>query len=121
MPCSLSACNPSTSNARSSSPYVPTPNGKKQHTSQNGSNSSFRRAFTAAVSDLREDEGEIDGVSDPLTEFKKQSTALTTAYATSDLRWVFKGTWSHALNGDGNGQNFPTTDIFTVGVSYAFY
>ena len=77
--------------------------------------------FTAAVSDLREDEGEIDGVSDPLTEFKKQSTALTTAYATSDLRWVFKGTWSHALNGDGNGQNFPTTDIFTVGASYAFY
>jgi len=77
--------------------------------------------FTAALSDLREDEGEIDGVSDPLTEFKKQSTALTTAYATSDLRWVFKGTWSHALRDDGKGQNFPTTDIFTLGVSYAFY
>lgn len=77
--------------------------------------------FTAALADLREDEGKIDGSTDPLTEFKKQSTAFTTAYATSDLRWVFKGTWSHALRQDGRGKNFPTTDIFTLGVSHAFY
>ncbi|UZE96342.1 hypothetical protein [Alkalimarinus alittae] len=77
--------------------------------------------FTAALADLREGEGEIDGVSDPLTEFEKQSVALTTAYASSDLRWVFKGTFSHALRQDGRGENFPTTDILTLGVSYAFY
>jgi len=77
--------------------------------------------FTAALADLREGEGEIDGVSDPLTEFKKQSVAFTTAYATSDLRWVFKGTLSHALKEDDRGRNFPTTDILTLGVSYAFY
>ena len=77
--------------------------------------------FTAALADLREGEGEIDGKSDPLTKFKKQSAALTAAYATSDLRWVLKSTYSHAFKEDDRGRNFPTTDILTVGVSYAFY
>lgn len=77
--------------------------------------------FTAAIADLKEGAGEIDGVSDPLTELEKQSVAFTTAYASSDLRWVFKGTLSHALRQDDRGKNFPTTDILTLGVSYAFY
>lgn len=76
--------------------------------------------FTAAISDLREDEGKIDNVTDPLTEMKKQSSSLTAAYASPDLRYVYKLTWSHAFMDDDRGQNFSATDIYTLGFSYAF-
>jgi hypothetical protein len=75
---------------------------------------------TAALSDLREDKGRIDNISDPLTEMKKQSSALTTSYASADLKYVYKLTWSHAFMDDDRGKNFTATDIYTLGFSYAF-
>ncbi len=77
--------------------------------------------YTLAWSDLQEDEGRLDGRPDPATGFRKRSIAATVAFSTFDKKWVIKFTWSHALRGDGWGENFPTTDIYTVGVSHAYH
>ena len=74
--------------------------------------------YTLAVSDLNEDEATINGGIDETSGLKKRSAALTAAYSTMDRDWVFKATWSHALDRDGWGENFPTTDVLTLGVSH---
>jgi outer membrane cobalamin receptor len=76
--------------------------------------------FTAAYSDLSEADGEINGRTDPTTGFRKRSVAGILAFATMDRNWVYKLVWSHALQGDDWGRNFPTTDIMTMGMSYVF-
>ncbi|MCF6235184.1 MAG: hypothetical protein L3J70_02210 [Gammaproteobacteria bacterium] len=73
--------------------------------------------YTMALSHLQEDEAEIDGYNDSISAFDKRSVALTAAYATMNRDWVFKVTWSHAIDRDGWGENFPTTDVLTLGVS----
>ena len=76
--------------------------------------------FTLAYSDLREAKGAIDGRSDPSSEMEKRSLAGTLAFSTMDRDWVVKLTWSHALDGDGWGKNFPVTDTLTLGVNHVF-
>lgn len=76
--------------------------------------------FTLAYADLWEDEGEIDGRTDPTTGLRKRSLAGTVAYATLDRDWVVKLSLGHALRQDGRGENFPTTDILTLGISHVF-
>ena len=76
--------------------------------------------LTAAYSDLQEDHGEIDGRTDPTTGFRKRSVAGILAFATMDRDWIFKLVWSHAIQQDGWGENFPTTDIMTLGMSHVF-
>jgi hypothetical protein len=76
--------------------------------------------FTAAYTDLWEDEGTINGQTDPTTGLRKRSVAGTIAFATMDRDWVVKGVWSHAVRKDGWGKNFPTTDIYTLEVSRVF-
>ncbi len=76
--------------------------------------------LTTAISDLHEDAGKIDHDIDPQSAMKKQSAALTSSYATADLRYIYKATWSHAFQDDDRGKNFTVTDIFTLGLSYAF-
>ncbi len=74
--------------------------------------------YTFALSHLQEDESKINGYTDSTSGFEKRSLALTTAYATMDRKWVFKATWSHAIDRDGWGENFPTTNVITLGVSH---
>lgn len=74
--------------------------------------------YTFAYSYLKEDKGKINGHDDPTSGFTKQSIAGTIAFATMDRDWVVKATWSHALKDDNWGKNFPTTDIFSLGVSH---
>ncbi len=76
--------------------------------------------YTASFSDLRENEGKIDSHRDPASGFRKRSIAATVAFATLDRDWVIKFSWSHALRGDGWGENFPVTDVYTVGVSHVY-
>ncbi len=76
--------------------------------------------YTLAYSDLRENEGKVDGQRDPATGFRKRSFAATVAFATFDRNWVIKFTWNHAPRGDDWGENFPTTDIYTLGVSHVY-
>ncbi len=74
--------------------------------------------YTFAFSHLQEDEAEINGRTDPTSGFVKRSFALTAAYATMDRDWVFKATWNHTIERDGWGENFPTTDVLTLGVTH---
>lgn len=73
--------------------------------------------YTLAYTDLKEDVGEINGQIDNLTGFEKISSAFTVAYSTFDKSWIYKATYSEAQ--DGN--NFPVTDILTLGVSHVFF
>ena len=74
--------------------------------------------YTLAFSHLQEDEGKINGNTSSISRFKKRSFALTAAYATMNRDWVFKASWNHAIDRRGWGENFPTTDVITLGVTY---
>ncbi len=76
--------------------------------------------FTLAYSQLEEGKGAIDGRSDTTSEMEKNSIAGTLAFSTMDRDWVVKGTWSHAMDQDGWGKNFPVTDVYSLGVSHVF-
>lgn len=75
---------------------------------------------TASYSYLHEDEGTINGHSDSSSKFRKQSVGGTLAYSSTDHDWSMRIGWNHAIQADGWGANFPTTDIYTVGVRYVF-
>ncbi|MFC1748380.1 hypothetical protein ACFL2V_06190 [Pseudomonadota bacterium] len=74
--------------------------------------------YSVAYSDLREDEATINGSTDLTSGMEKRSWAATAAFATMDRDWVFKATWSPARQSDGRGENFPVTDIITLGVTH---
>ncbi len=74
--------------------------------------------YTLAYSHLEEEAGEINGRPDLTSQMEKNSHALTIAHASMNRDWVFKFTWSHAEAKDGWGQNFPVTDVYTIGVSH---
>lgn len=75
--------------------------------------------LTASLNDLREEDGEINGKADAsVASFKKQSIGFAVAYARPDLDWIYKLSLNHSLHGNGRGENFPTTDIISLGFSY---
>jgi len=76
--------------------------------------------FSLSYSYLNEDPGSIDGRTDLTTEMEKNSIGAIVAYSTMNRDWVYKFTFIHATPDDGQGQNFPVTDIYTLGVSYVF-
>jgi len=76
--------------------------------------------FTAALSKLSEGKAKTANHEEAESQFEKQSSALSMAYATPDLRYIYKASWSHAFASDNRGMNFSVTDIITLGVSYAF-
>jgi len=75
---------------------------------------------TLSYAYLHEDDTEYNGVRDNNSGFSKQSLGCTVTYANSDSDWSIRGGWNHAVRSDGWGSNFPTTDIFTLGVRYVF-
>ena len=77
-------------------------------------------SYSIAYADLYEGKGEINGSTDPLTGLAKRSVSFTMAYATFENDWIVKGSWSHSFQQDDWGENFPATDIFSMGVSYVF-
>jgi hypothetical protein len=76
--------------------------------------------YTASFAYLNEAEGTVNGDRDTTSGFRKESVAGTIAYSSMDRDWIYKFTWSHAVREDGWGMNFPTTDIYTIGVSHGF-
>ncbi len=74
--------------------------------------------YTSSYSYLQEDEGEINGVTDLTSGLEKRAYAASIAYATMDSDWVFKASWSPAKNRSGWGENFPVTEVVTLGVSH---
>lgn len=71
-------------------------------------------SYTLAYSDLHEDQGTIDGTSDPTTGLNKQSFTFTAAYATMEKDWIVKASVNHSIRENNWGRNFPATDIFTI-------
>lgn len=69
---------------------------------------------------LHEHAATIDREHDPFSPFAKESLGAGLTYGSTDHDWSGRLAWSHALRGDDRGKNFPTTDIYTVGVRYAF-
>jgi hypothetical protein len=76
--------------------------------------------YTAAITEVWEGEGTIDGDRDPTSGLRKTSVAGTLAYSTLDRTMVFKLTLNHSIMKDGWGSNTPASDIITLGVTYAF-
>ena len=74
--------------------------------------------YTLAYAHLEEDKGKINGVTDTTTGMMKRSLSATFAYATMDRDWVLKLTINHTFKRDGYGENFPATDIITLGGSH---
>jgi hypothetical protein len=76
--------------------------------------------ISTSFSHLQEQDGEIDGNKDAaVLGFKKQSVGLSFAYSKAELDWVYKLSFNHALQGHGRGENFPTTNLINLGISYA--
>lgn len=75
---------------------------------------------TASYSYLNEADGSVNGNDDSSSSFRKQAVGGGIAYSSTDRDWSVRASWSHAIREDGWGKNFPTTDIFTVGVRYVF-
>lgn len=72
--------------------------------------------FTAAYSDLNEEKERIDNHKNDTSGMRKKTLSGTMAFSTMDRNWIFKGTWSHAED----GENFPKTDVFSIGVSHVY-
>ena len=75
---------------------------------------------TVSLSQLREASTTIDGNQIDNSGLQKDSIGGTIAYSSTDHDWGVRATWSHAVKQDGWGKNFPTTDIYTIGVNYGF-
>jgi len=76
--------------------------------------------FSTALASLKEGKAQIGKHKEAASQIEKRSASLTAAYASPDLRYIYKASWSHAFASDDYGMNFPVTDIITLGVSYAF-
>ena len=76
---------------------------------------------TVGISYMREAKASVDGKDVPNSDIKKVATSLGFSWTTPEKDIVIKGSWSHAIKGNDWGRNFPTTDVFTVGVSYVLF
>ncbi|MDH3973072.1 MAG: hypothetical protein OEV42_02225 [Deltaproteobacteria bacterium] len=72
--------------------------------------------FTAAYTDLTEEKETIDGHKNDASGMSKKSVSATVAFSTMNRNWVYKATWSHGYE----GENFPKTDIISIGVSHVY-
>ena len=72
---------------------------------------------TLAYSELKESAGEIDNIVDPTGGLNKKSLAMTFAFSTFGKNWIYKLTYSQATEGN----NFPSTDIVTLGVNHVYF
>ncbi len=75
-------------------------------------------ALSGAISWLREDPGTIAGAPDPSSGMEKSAVTGTLTWAGTDEDWSARLAWSHAIQANGWGRNFPTTDIVTLGARY---
>ncbi len=80
-----------------------------------------RLTYTLAFSDVWEAESRINGEPDSATGFEKRSLAGTVAWSTLERTWTVKLTWNHTIKKNSWGENFPASDIYSVGVSRVFF
>jgi hypothetical protein len=75
---------------------------------------------TASYAFLNEDDVSYNGANNPSSGFQRQSVGGTVTFSGTDRDWSVRAGWNHAIRETGWGENFPTTDIFSVGVRYVF-
>lgn len=75
---------------------------------------------TASYAYLNEADASYNGNRDSGSGFDKQSLGGALSYSNNDQNWSVRCGWNHAIRQNGWGQNFPTTDVISVGVRYAF-
>jgi hypothetical protein len=75
---------------------------------------------TVSYAYLNEGEGSFNGKSDSSSRFRKQSVGGSLGYSNTDSDWSVRVGWNHAIQADGWGRNFPTTDILSIGGRYVF-
>ncbi len=76
---------------------------------------------TVGYSYLWEGKTRYNGRSDPASGFEKQAISLSLALANCTNEWIGTLSWSHAVQEDDWGSNFPTSDTITLGVTHVFY
>jgi hypothetical protein len=84
--------------------------------------SEFRNRFTytAALSEVWEGEGTINGDRDPTGGLRKTTVAGTIAWSTLERRWIVRLTWNRSIKQDGWGDNTVASDIYSLGVTHVF-
>jgi hypothetical protein len=75
---------------------------------------------TGSYAYLHEGDSSYNGEKAVDSGFAKQSLGAALAYSSTDHDWGLRLGWNHAIQQNGWGNNFPTTDIFTLGVRYVF-
>jgi hypothetical protein len=75
---------------------------------------------TVSAAYLNEDDATINGARVPDSGFRKEALGLALLYSGTDQDWSIRVSWNHAVKLDGWGENFPTTDIYTLGARYVF-
>jgi hypothetical protein len=75
---------------------------------------------TLSYAYMSEGDASYNSTTDHGSGLKKQSLGSTLAYSSTDHNWGLRLGWNHALQQDGWGKNFPTTDVFSLGVRYVF-
>jgi len=73
---------------------------------------------TLGANYLREGKASIDGEEDNSSGMKKIAVSLGFSWTTPEKDKTLKASFSHALNDDNWGRNFPTTNVISVGVAY---
>lgn len=74
---------------------------------------------TASFSHMEEADATINGKRNPDSGFRKNAIGGSILYSSTDHDWSVRASWNHAIKTSGWGENFPATDIFSLGVSYA--
>ncbi len=75
---------------------------------------------TASYAYLNEADTSYNGKRDSGSGFDKQSLGGAISYTNNDNNWSMRAGWNHAIKQNGWGQNFPTTDVISLGVRYVF-
>lgn len=73
---------------------------------------------TVSLSHMEEADGTINDNRDPTGGFRKTALGAQLSWSSTDHDWSVRAGWSHAIRRDGWGENFPTTDVATIGVRY---
>jgi len=76
--------------------------------------------LSLAYSDLWEGTAIAGGEPDPGSGWRKRAVSVSLAFANMDKSFAARIAYNQGVKADNWGENFPTTDIISMGVSYAF-
>jgi len=76
--------------------------------------------FALGYSDLWEGAAMAGAYPDPGSGFRKSALSANISFSNVDKSFIARIGWNRAMKGNGWGENFPVTDILSLGVSYAY-